>query len=104
MRRYFAASVLAAFALVAAWATTSVWRRFTPAASASRPQATAANPFLPAKAADPGWPFLRGPNYDGHSPETKLADAWPESGPPVLWSRALGQGYSGFVAADGRLY
>jgi outer membrane protein assembly factor BamB len=33
-----------------------------------------------------------------------MADAWPAGGPPVLWARDLGQGYSGFVIADGRAY
>lgn len=50
------------------------------------------------------WPHLRGPNYDGVSPEKNLADAWPAGGPPRLWERDLGQGHSGFVVADGRLY
>jgi len=44
------------------------------------------------------------PNFVGHSPEINLADSWPVGRPPVLWSRELGQGYSGFVAADGRVY
>src|SRR5687768_7603237 len=56
------------------------------------------NPFLPAGADDPGWRFLRGPTFDGHSPEINLADSWPSEGPPVLWTRELGAGYSGFVA------
>ena len=32
------------------------------------------------------WPFIRGSNFDGHSAETALADRWPETGPPVLWT------------------
>lgn len=52
----------------------------------------------------PSWPFLRGTNYDGHSSETGLAETWPSEGPPVLWSRPLGQGYSAFVARDDRAY
>ncbi|HVX14343.1 MAG TPA: PQQ-binding-like beta-propeller repeat protein [Pirellulales bacterium] len=50
------------------------------------------------------WPFLRGPDYDGHSTETGLADSWSSAGPPLLWARQLGQGYSGFVAAGERIY
>lgn len=49
------------------------------------------------------WTHLRGPNYDGVCRETGLAAAWPADGPPLLWSRALGQGYSGFIVADGKL-
>ena len=45
-----------------------------------------------------GWPFIRGPSYDGSSAEVELADSWPEAGPPVLWTLPLGQGYSAFVA------
>ena len=46
------------------------------------------------------WPFIRGVCFDGHSAETNLAEQWPSSGPPVLWTRTLGQGYSSFVAWD----
>ena len=52
----------------------------------------------------PGWPHLRGPHYDGISDETGLADSWPPEGPPLLWMRELGQGYSGFSARGGRAY
>jgi hypothetical protein len=38
------------------------------------------------------------------SAEIDLADSWPADGPPVLWARSLGQGYSGFVAAGNRVY
>jgi outer membrane protein assembly factor BamB len=33
-----------------------------------------------------------------------LADSWPESGPPVIWSRPLGTGHSTILSEDGRLY
>ena len=46
------------------------------------------------------WPGIRGPDWDGRSQETGIADAWPEQGPPVLWTRELGQGYSAFIAWD----
>jgi outer membrane protein assembly factor BamB len=55
----------------------------------------------PQPAAD--WPFIRGAHFDGHSSETGLADAWPSAGPPVLWTRGLGQGYSSFVAWSDRV-
>jgi hypothetical protein len=54
--------------------------------------------------ANADWPHLRGPRYDGISAETGLAECWPVDGPPRLWSRELGQGYSGFVLADGKLF
>ena len=50
------------------------------------------------------WPHLRGPGHDGVSAETGLADAWPATGPPQLWSRELGQGHAGFIVAQGKLY
>ena len=43
------------------------------------------------------WPSVRGPGWDGRSVEVGLAERWPEGGPPVLWVRELGEGYSSFV-------
>src|SRR5438094_535903 len=57
--------------------------------------------FGPSLRAD--WPHLRGED-NGVSAETGLADSWPAEGPPRLWSRSLGQGYSGFIVAEGRAY
>lgn len=45
------------------------------------------------------WPHVRGPALDGTAPETGLAEAWPDGGPPVLWARELGTGYSAFAVA-----
>lgn len=61
-------------------------------------------PLLLAAVGPADWPHVRGPNYDGVAPAAKLTDSWPAEGPPVLWSRDLGQGYSGFVVADGRVH
>ena len=52
----------------------------------------------------PGWPHLRGPHYDAHCDETGLADSWPAEGPPVLWFREIGAGYSGVIAVGDRVY
>ena len=65
---------------------------------------TSENSFLPSGVADTGWTTVRGPNYDGHSKEISLADEWTEDGPPILWTRELGQGYSAFVAVGDRVY
>lgn len=62
------------------------------------------NPFLDNDADDIGWPHIRGSHYDGLSAETNLADAWPAAGPPVLWTKELGQGYSSIVVYDERAY
>lgn len=40
------------------------------------------------------WPEFLGPARDNTSPETGLLDAFPPAGPPVLWSREVGPGYS----------
>jgi outer membrane protein assembly factor BamB len=50
-----------------------------------------------------GWPFIRGPYYDGNSAEHALAESWPDEGPPVLWTLPLGQGYSSFIAWEDRV-
>ena len=50
------------------------------------------------------WPFIRGAHFNGHSSETEITDRWSDDGPPVLWTRQLGQGYSAFVAQEGRVY
>ena len=33
-----------------------------------------------------------------------LKDTWPETGPPKLWERDLGEGYSAILVEDGKLY
>ncbi len=58
-------------------------------------------------AADPGaadWPQWGGPHGDFKVTTAGLAASWPEGGPEQLWRRALGEGYSGIVAQDGRVY
>jgi hypothetical protein len=60
--------------------------------------------FFPQPGACADWPHLRGGNYDGVSAEAGLAESWSANGPPRLWERELGQGYSGFVLAGGKLY
>jgi outer membrane protein assembly factor BamB len=49
------------------------------------------------------WPQFLGPNRDGISPEKGLLQSWPRSGPPVLWQKEVGEGYSGPVIAGGKL-
>lgn len=50
------------------------------------------------------WHHWGGPQRNFHSPSTGLADSWPEAGPPILWSRALGVGHSTVVVDDNRLF
>ncbi len=50
------------------------------------------------------WPQWRGPNHDAISVETGLAESWPEAGPPVLWTKEIGKGYSSFIAVGDRVW
>jgi outer membrane protein assembly factor BamB len=50
------------------------------------------------------WPQWGGTNRDFAADAKDLAASWPESGPPRLWTRQLGPGYSSIIAADDRLY
>ncbi|MCA9052478.1 MAG: PQQ-like beta-propeller repeat protein [Planctomycetaceae bacterium] len=40
------------------------------------------------------WPWFLGPQHTGVSTETGLLPVWPESGPPIVWRRDIGTGYS----------
>ena len=40
------------------------------------------------------WPQFLGPRANGTSLETGLLDKWPENGPPILWDKKIGTGYS----------
>lgn len=51
-----------------------------------------------------GWPSIRGSQFDGRVRGEELADHWPTTGPPVLWVRPLGQGYSSFIAHGDRVF
>lgn len=53
------------------------------------------------KAAD--WPQFLGPNRNGATAETNFASTWPKDGPPVLWQRQVGEGFSGPVVGAGKL-
>ena len=50
------------------------------------------------------WPQWGGPNRDFKVASPALADSWPPDGPPKIWSRSLGDGYSAIVADQGVLY
>ncbi len=50
------------------------------------------------------WDFVRGPNFDGVSLEVGLLDRWPEKGPPIVWHRTVGQGFSSFTGKHNRVF
>jgi hypothetical protein len=55
---------------------------------------------VPIHAASLEWPQFAGPHRNFTSDAKGLANSWPASGPKKLWSRDLGEGYSG-IAVDG---
>ena len=61
---------------------------------------------LPARGAGEGeWPWWRGPNRDGKSPETGLLKAWPAGGPEKLWQADdIGKGFSTVSVSNGLIY
>jgi outer membrane protein assembly factor BamB len=50
------------------------------------------------------WPQWGGPNRNFKIDAPALSMSWPAAGPPRLWQRALGEGYSGIVNAGTSLY
>jgi outer membrane protein assembly factor BamB len=50
------------------------------------------------------WPRFLGLRMDASSPETNLLDRIPAGGPPVLWDKAVGTGYSAPSVAGGRVF
>jgi len=49
------------------------------------------------------WPQFLGPTRNGVSGESNLVEHWPNDGPPVIWKKAVGHGFSGPVVANGQL-
>jgi outer membrane protein assembly factor BamB len=61
----------------------------------------------PAPKASPqglAWTKWGGPYGNFHTDSTGIKDVWPASGPPVVWKRALGEGYSSPSVEGDRLY
>ncbi|MEK7678190.1 MAG: PQQ-binding-like beta-propeller repeat protein [Verrucomicrobiota bacterium] len=54
-------------------------------------------PLAGSRAGEPAgedWPQFLGPRGNGTSTETDLLDKWSTNGPPLLWAKAVGTGYS----------
>jgi outer membrane protein assembly factor BamB len=49
------------------------------------------------------WPQFLGPTRNGVYSGADLAAKWPQAGPPVVWKKDVGQGFSAPVVAQGRL-
>jgi outer membrane protein assembly factor BamB len=49
------------------------------------------------------WPQFLGPTRNAVSPETGLLTFWPKDGPPQVWEKKVGEGYSAPVIVGDRL-
>src|SRR5262245_27216041 len=49
------------------------------------------------------WAEFLGPRGTGISGETGLLEKWPDKGPPVLWKKTIGEGYSAPSVRGNRL-
>lgn len=49
------------------------------------------------------WPQFLGPQRNGTSPEKGLLQTWDEKGPPILWQKDVGDGFSAPVVLGERL-
>lgn len=67
----------------------------------AKPQPPAPQPTAPRP---PAWTQWGGPHRNFQTEATGLKETWPASGPPVIWQRALGEGYSSPAVEDGVLY
>ncbi len=70
---------------------------------------TALKPFDSSLQAQPpsvktgDWPYFLGPEQTGISAETGLIDEFPRQGPPLLWEKKIGTGYSAPSVLGNRL-
>src|SRR4051812_10778022 len=75
-----------------------------PFALAGSRSVTAAPPETAAPKATADWPGFLGPHRNGKSDEHGLPSNWPPKGPPVVWHKAVGTGYSAPAISDGKLF
>lgn len=50
------------------------------------------------------WPQYLGPDRNAVSSEKGLLQSWPASGPKVLWTVSLGEGFGGPAVSEGKVY
>ncbi len=61
-------------------------------------------PGVFAEDSEHSWPQFHGPDRDNISRETGLLKAWPDEGPPLLWTaKGLGHGFSSVAIAGGMI-
>ena len=59
--------------------------------------------FTTANTLGDDWPQFLGPKANGTSAEKGLIDTFPEGGPPLVWEKDIGTGYSAPSIKDGKL-
>lgn len=59
--------------------------------------------LLPLSAWTNDWPQFLGPTRNGVYAGNDLAETWPKEGPPLIWQKSVGQGFSGPVVASHKL-
>ena len=78
-----------------------------PRGSQSKPAAPAGQapkPVVQAAPAGVPWTQWGGPHRNFQTEATGLKDTWPAGGPPVIWKRQIGEGYSSPAVENGVLY
>jgi outer membrane protein assembly factor BamB len=50
------------------------------------------------------WPQYLGPDRNAVSKETGISRSWPESGPEVLWTVPMGEGFGGAAVSRGKVF
>ena len=55
-------------------------------------------------AGEESWIKWGGPDTNFKVQSGKLASSWPDAGPPVLWKKKFGPGYSAILSENGKLY
>ena len=66
--------------------------------------ATLIAPATSADDATDSWTQWGGEDHAFKAQSSSLKESWPETGPPKLWERELGEGYSAILVEDGKLY
>ena len=49
------------------------------------------------------WPIFLGPHGTGITTDAGISDHWPAAGPPIVWNKRIGTGYSSPSIRDGKL-
>ena len=78
-----------------------------PPGTQSKPAAPASQgpkPVVQAAPAGVPWTQWGGPHRNFQTEATGLKDTWPAGGPPVVWKRPIGEGYSSPAVENGVLY